>query len=368
MTAEPESPDEPRLEPAGGGIGAPQDKPARPKGPLLEGRTLPFQGAGGSGMLLPVATGVIGGLVGAALVYFLTAGPSADNDARVALNQLSAKVTELSESAKAVASAEQLGEVKKKVEAVAGDAKTAGEAAQSVAQKVQALEQKASSDPAKDTIHAEVASQLAPVALQITSVASQVSPLADRVAGLEKVQGERSADARTAALTISLTNLKRAVAEGRPYAAELATVESLTSSKLPVSDLAVYKDKGVASLAELQRDFVQVARNVIQKHYHGKADTLVGEVLSRARAAIQVKPSGGAGDTVEAVLGRIDSALKTGKLRTALTEAASIDGPAKEDLRAWLDRAQGRATAEEAVQKTESELLASLSKSSARSQ
>ncbi|MFZ1107919.1 MAG: hypothetical protein WAN43_06195 [Rhodomicrobium sp.] len=365
MTAEPDSPDEPRLEPAGGGSGVPKDKPTRPRGPLLEGRALP-QPSGG--LLLPVAAGLIGGLVGAGLVYFLTAGPSTDTEARQVINQLNTKLAELGEAAKAAASTEQLSEVRKKIDAVAGDAKTAGEAAQSAAEKIQALEQKTSAEPAKETIHAEVASQIAPVATQITSVTAQVAPLADRVAGLERVQGERSSDARTAALTISLTNLKRAVAEGRPFDTELTAVENLTSSKLPISDIAAYKDKGVASLAELQREFAQVARNVIQRHYHGKADSVVGEVLSRARAAIQVKPSGGAGDTIEAVVGRIDSALKTGNLRAALTEAASVDGPAKEELQAWLDRAQARASADEAVQKTESELLASLSKSSARSQ
>jgi hypothetical protein len=357
MTAEPESADEPRVE------------PTRPKGPLLEGRALPIPG-GGSGYALPVAAGVVGGLIGAGLVYFLTAGPSTDTEARQVINQLNAKVAEIGEAAKAAAassaSSEQLGEVRKKVDAVAGEAKTADDAARSVTQRVQALEQKA--DPGKDAIHAEVASQIAPVATQLTSVASQVAPLSDRVAGLEKVQGERSADARTAALTIALANLKRAAAEGRPFAAELTAVESLTSSKLPVSELAAYKEKGVASLAELQREFTQVARNVIQKHYHGKSDSVVGEVLSRARAAIQVKPSGGAGETVEAVLGRIESALKTGNLRTALTEAASIEGPAKEELQAWLDRAKARAAADEALQKTETELLASLSKSSASSQ
>jgi hypothetical protein len=366
MTAD--SPDEPHPEPAGGGSGEAKDKPSRPKGPMLEGRALPIPGGGGGGLLLPVATGVIGGLVGAGLVYFLTAGPSADIDARQAVNQLSTKVAELGEAAKAAAASTELSEARRKIDAVAADAKAADEAARSLSQKVQALEQKSTADPAKETIHAEVASQLAPVATQLTSVASQVAPLADRLAGLEKVQGERSSDARTAALTISLANLKRAVAEGRPFAAELTAVESLTSSKLPISDLAAYKDKGVASLAELQRDFAQASRNVIQKHYHGKADSVMGEVLSRARAAIQVKPSGGAGETVEAAVGRVDSALKAGNLRAALTEAAPIEGPAKEELQSWLDRAQARAAADEALQKTESELLASLSKSSARSQ
>ncbi len=80
----------------------------------------------------------------------------------------------------------------------------------------------------------------------------------------------------------------------------------------------------------------------------------MGEVISRARAAIQVKPSGGAGDTVEAIFGRMDSALKAGDLKAALTEAAVLEGPAKEELQAWLDRAQARAAADEAIQENRS--------------
>ncbi len=89
------------------------------------------------------------------------------------------------------------------------------------------------------------------------------------------------------------------------------------------------------------------------------------EVLSRARGAIQVKPIGDAGDSVEALLGRMEKALKAGDLKGALTESASLEGPAKEELKSWLQHAQARAAADEAVQKTDQELLASLTKTSA---
>jgi hypothetical protein len=358
MTAEPDRPDEPHIEPARGGD---QDKPNRPRPPLLEGRALPFGSGGGEGMMRPLAAGLVGGLVGAGIVYLMSSGAGVDNDARNVLNGLNAKVAELSEAINAkaasssVASSEQLSEVRSRIDTVASSVKAAEEAARSVAQKVQALEQKPSADTSKEAIRAEVA-----------PIAAQVAPLADRLAALEALQNERASDARTAALTIALANLKRAVADGRPFATELSAVEALSSSKLPVSDLAAYKEQGVSSLGELQRSFKDISRNVITKHYQGKSDSIVGEVLSRARAAVQVRPSGGAGETIEAQLWRIESALKAGDLKGALTEAQAIEGPAKQELQAWLERASARAAADEALRKTDTELLASLSKSSAR--
>ncbi len=193
----------------------------------------------------------------------------------------------------------------------------------------------------------------------------KASDVANRLAGIERTQSERVADARTATITIALASLKRAVSEGKPFATELATVESLSSDKLPVSELASNKEAGVPSISQLQHEFVDTVRNAIVQHYHGKSNSFFDEVLSRARGAVQVKPIGGAGDTVEAVLGRMEKALKAGDLKSALTESASLEGPAKEELHKWLDQAQARLAADEAVRKTEQDLLASLAKASA---
>ena len=218
-------------------------------------------------------------------------------------------------------------------------------------------------------VQAEIASQMAPVAERLAGLErsqnEKASEVTQRLAGIERSQSERASDARTAAATIALTNLKRAVSDGKPFAAELTAIESLSSEKLPISQLAPYKDTGVPSLSQLQREFTDIVHDVIVKHYHGKAESFMDEVLSRARGAIQVTPTGSAGDTVEAVLGRMESALKAGDVKSALTESAGLEGPAKEELQTWLEHAQARATADEAVRKTDQELLASLTKTSA---
>ncbi len=281
MTADPDSPPEPRLEPAGSGT--PNDKPARPKPPVIEQRPLPQTGGNsGGGILRPLAAGVIGGLVGATIVYLaLPGGSGADADARQAIKALQDQTAELNDAvrskaatavAPSAASSEEVNEVRSRLDGLLQAEKGLDDTVQALSQRVQTVEQKPAPEPAKDAIQA--------------AIASQITPLTERLTSIEHTQTERQSDARTAALTLALTNLKRAVSEGKPFPAELAAVENLSSTKLPISDLAAYKDTGVFSLAELQRDFNELARNVIQKHYHNKADFIVSEVLSRARAAI----------------------------------------------------------------------------------
>ncbi len=363
MNAEPDdNPAEPRFEPAGGR--EPLEKRARPRPSLIEQPSQP-EGNPIGGLLRPLAAGLVGGLIGAGIVYFaLGAGGSAkeDVDARQLIKELQDRTSQLGEEVRAkIASAvapagatsEELNEVRARIDGLAKAAKAEDDSVQSLSQKVQSIEEKPAPEPvAKDAVQAEVS--------------SQVAPIAERMAALEHSHSERASDARTAALTLALTNLKRAINEGHPFAQELAAVENLSSSKLPISDLAPYKDAGVPSLAQLQRDFQETVSTVIQKHYHGKADSIMGEMLSRARAVIQVKPSGDAGDSVEAIVGRMEAALKAGDLRTALTEGAALEGPAKEELQAWFEHAQARAAVDEAIRKTDQEVLASLTKASAR--
>lgn len=389
MTAEPKSPD---VEPAGGGSGEPGDRPIRPKPPLIDQRALSASGLLSNDLARQAAVGFAGGLIGAVLISVLfTGGPAKDEDARQAIRVLDQRTADLNEALKgkaaaassasadqlnevrsklentaaasadqlnavrakleSAASAEQLNEVRSELENVEKSAKSAEVSTQSLNQRVQAVEEKPAPSP-KEAIQSEIA--------------SQVGPIAERLAGLEKSQSERASDARTSAVTLALTELKRAVADGRPFAAELSAVESLSQEKLPVSELAPYKDKGVPSLIQLQREFSDSSRSVIQKHYAGKSDSVMGELLSRARAVVQVKPIGSTGESVESVLGRIDASLKAGDLKGALAEAASLEGPAKEQLQAWLDHAKARAEADEAVGKTDRELIASLTKTSAR--
>ncbi|MGA7325389.1 MAG: hypothetical protein WBX25_13100 [Rhodomicrobium sp.] len=253
-----------------------------------------------------------------------------------------------------------LNEVNARLDSVVNAARSLNQSVDSLTYRIQAVEQGGQGSGAKGAIQGEVASQLAPISEKLASLEREVETLA-------RVQSERQADARTAALTLALTNLKRAISDGRPFAGELAAIDNLSSAKLPVSQLSPYKDDGVASLAELQREFASASQKTIEKHYGKKTDSIMGEVLSRAKAAIRVTPADGSGTTVEAALGRMGAALRAGDLKSALTQGATLDDP-PEEMKAWLGKAQARMAADEALRKTDQELLASLTKVPGRRQ
>jgi hypothetical protein len=376
MTAEPDdTPVEPSIAPAASGKASGQSP--RPR-PTVIDQPPEAQLAGLRALLRPLAAGLVGGLLGGGILSLILAGggPMPDEQVRLSIKELQDKTAQLSDTVRMklvgpvkVGSPEELNEVRSRLDDLSKAAKAEHESVQSLSQKVRALEQKPAHQPEKEAVQAEIASQMAPVTERLAGLErsqnEKASEVAQRLAGIERTQSERASDARTAAVTIALTNLKRAVSDGKPFATELTSIESLSSGKLPVSQLAPYKDTGVPSLSQLQREFADAVRDVIVKHYHGKAESFMDEILSRARGAIQVKPTGSAGDTVEAVLGRMEKALKAGDVKGALTESAALEGPAKEELQTWLEHAQARAAADEAVRKTDQELLASLTKTSA---
>jgi hypothetical protein len=256
---------------------------------------------------------------------------------------------------------EGLNEVRSRLDGMVNAGRELDRAVQALSEKIQALESQAGGGgPSKSDVRGEIAAQTAPLGQRLASAERELE-------ALMRAQNERQADSRTAALTLALTNLKRAISDGRPFAGELAAAETLSAAKLPISQLSPYKDAGVSSLAELQSEFADASQKTIEKYHGGKANGFVGEVLSRAKSAIQIRPPDSTGSTVEAILGRMSAALKSGDLKGALLQGAALEDPPQE-MKDWLGRAQARAAADEAVRKTDQELLATLTKPTARRQ
>ncbi|MFZ0571021.1 MAG: hypothetical protein WAM63_11110 [Rhodomicrobium sp.] len=260
-----------------------------------------------------------------------------------------------------VSGSEGVNELRSRLDGIVDAARGLDQTVQSLSQKVQALEQRpAAGGETRDTLEAEIAAQTAPLQQRLTSAERELETLTH-------AQNERIADARTASLTLALTNLKRAIADGRPFPAELAAVETLSSGKLPVSQLAPYKDTGVSSMAELQSEFAEASKKTVEAYYSEKSNSFMGEVLSRAKSVVQIKPADSTGDSVEAILGRMSASLRSGDLKTALLQGAALPHPPQE-MMDWFAKAQARLAADEALRKTDQELLAALTRPPARHQ
>jgi hypothetical protein len=125
--------------------------------------------------------------------------------------------------------AEGVNELRSRLDGIVEVTRGLDQSVLALTQKVQALEaHPGGGGESRENLRAEIAAQTAALQQRLASAERELD-------GLTRAQTERLADARTASLTLALTNLKRAVADGRPFPAELAAVEPWW--QLPVSQL-----------------------------------------------------------------------------------------------------------------------------------
>ena len=200
-------------------------------------------------------------------------------------------------------------------------------------------------------------------------VASAVAPVAGKIAALEqnvqsvvKSEEDRKLSAERILLSLELNNLKRVVDRGQKYAAELGEVKKAAGSKLDLSVLERYKDTGITTLADLTREFAPVSNAIIDSQSDKGDGSVVGRVIASARSVIAVRkityePSD---RSAEAVVGRIEAALRDGNIAAVLEEAKNIPPKAADAAQAWLVKVEARGAVDRAIANLESSLKSSL--------
>lgn len=200
-------------------------------------------------------------------------------------------------------------------------------------------------------------------------VASAVKPLDERVAALEASVGklkdaeeERHADSERVLLSLELQNLKRALESGRDYAAELAAVKRASSEDLSLGSLERFQNEGVPSQADLVKDFRETANAAIDAEVEPANASVVDRLLASAKSIVRVRKIDHPADdkSTEAVIGRMEIALRAGRLADVLAEAKTLPPKASAAARPYLDRLAARVSVDEAVSKIESRLKTSL--------
>jgi hypothetical protein len=203
-----------------------------------------------------------------------------------------------------------------------------------------------------------------------SDVSSAVTPLSDRLAALEsnvqsvvKSEDDRKAIAERIVLSLELGNLKRAIDRGEGYAFELAEARKLSEGSVDLAPLERFEDNGVPTLAELRQDFKAVAFKMIDAETDPTEGSIVDRLLAGARSVVRVrKISHGPDDnSVEAVVGRMESALNEGRLSGVLNEAKALPPPAAEAAHDFLAKVEARNAVDKALAAVEMQLKASLS-------
>jgi hypothetical protein len=249
-------------------------------------------------------------------------------------------------------------------------------ATERLAQRVEAL--KASGDrfePALRALQEETAALKADVARELKSVARaqdvsrSLAPVSGKLSVLEqgleslaRSELDRKANAERIVLALELGNLKRVIERGVPYSAELAEVSKVAGGRLNLAVLERYKSQGVPPVTELAREFRGLTHAVIEADAEQPDASILDRLLAGAKSIVRVrKVSHPAGDSsVEAVVARMEAAVRDGNLALAIESAKALSPKAKEPARAWLDKVGARAAVDRAIADIDAELKASL--------
>lgn len=201
-------------------------------------------------------------------------------------------------------------------------------------------------------------------------VASAVSPVSAKIATLEQdlkalaaAEDARRANAERVVLALELQNLKRALDRGQKYEAELAEVEKVAAGKLDLTAFAKFKDQGVPTVADLTKDFRGAANAVIDAETAPASGNVVDRLIAGAKSVIRVRKTDhdAADKSAEAVVARMESALKDGRLGDVIREADGLPAKSKEAASPFLEKVTARASVEQALASLESKLKTTMS-------
>lgn len=162
------------------------------------------------------------------------------------------------------------------------------------------------------------------------------------------------------ALVLAAGQLRGAVAEGRPYAPELAAVraiaagDSLKGSAGGLSaDLQALEpgaDRGIPTRADLARRFDAAASAAVAAD-RPQGGSWGEQLWDRLQSLVRIRhqPGDVPGTSADAVTARAAAALQRGDLNQAANEVAALKGPAAAAVAPWLAEARARLAADHAA-------------------
>lgn len=202
----------------------------------------------------------------------------------------------------------------------------------------------------------------ADVALAVAPMAGKLSSLEQNVQSVVKSEAERKTNSGRILLALELNNLKRVLDRGQPYAAELGGVTKAAGGKVDLTILERYKDTGIATAADLTREFSPVANAIIDASSEPVEGSLMDRMLAGAKSVIRVRKIAYSPDdkSAEAIVGRMEAALKDGRMMDVLAEAKNIPAKAQGVAQDWLVKVEARGAVDRAIAGLEAALKTSI--------
>lgn len=221
---------------------------------------------------------------------------------------------------------------------------------------------------ATTALKAEIGREMANVA-RAADVSTAISPLTSKLSALEQnVEGvvrnedERRQNVERIVTALELGNLKRTIERGVGFGTELAEVRRVAGPKIDLSVLERYRERGVPSLGEMEREFKAIAFAIIDADRQPADAHWTEKLIASAKSVVRIRKVDQDADdkTVEGAVARMEQSLKAGRLADVVAEAAKLSPQARAPAKAWLDKLEGRVAVERAISAVEQDLKASL--------
>ena len=215
-----------------------------------------------------------------------------------------------------------------------------------------------------DGLQGEVEAQLKDAArsADLAPVLGKLSAFEKDLQGFLRGESERSANARRVLLTLEMANLKRAMDRGDRYTAELDAVKQAAGGSLKLAALERHKLEGVQTLPDLAKSFRPVANAAIDAEAEPADASVLDRLVAGAKGIVRVRKAGhDPQDTgVEAITGRMEAALKEGRLGEVLAQGKTLPPKATLVFEDWLRKVEARYAVDQARAEIERDLKASL--------
>ena len=213
-----------------------------------------------------------------------------------------------------------------------------------------------------ETLTASVAKP-ADITAAVSPVTAKIAALETDLKSVQQAEAERRSNAERVVLALELQNLKRALDRGQKYDGEFAQVEKVAGGAIDLAPLAKFKDQGVPTVAELTKEFRPSVNAMIDAETIPADGSVVDRMIAGAKAVVRVrKVSHDPNDnSAEAVAGRMEAALKEGRLNDVVAEAGDLSPKAKDAAAPFLEKVSARASVDKALASLEDKLKSSMS-------
>ena len=207
---------------------------------------------------------------------------------------------------------------------------------------------------------ADLPARVGLVAQGVNAAAEQITQLSRRLTVAEEAIARPDPTAE-AALGIAIANLSRTLDQGQPFVAELDAIAALAPEDPAVAALRPVAVTGVRTFAKLDENFAGLVTSLLTAERQAGREGVWDKLVGNAMSIVTIRRVGDVeGDSVEAIVARVEARLGDEDLAGAVAEAARLDGPAGELVQPWLAAAKLRVETDGLVRALSARVLSHL--------